>query len=194
MSTGKETALSAGTCSLGTNSSSGSGPGGGAGEAAGEDAGLGASWGAAAAGATPEPDVARSASSTSDTLRISMLSFPSILRLRVAGDAEAHVGPCLRGVVTVAQPQLRDRALQIARAQDDVQLSRGRVQRIALERAVGGRDGIDVLHPLRHVAPEVEEAECVGRKATDGRRDGMTVVVSLQDEGHQSARRLVGVV
>src|SRR6186713_2714803 len=107
MSTGKVTALSAGTCSLGTNSRSGSLPGrAGAGEgdaaAAGGAAGGGADCAAAAgSGRATEPARPPSATRPSDVRTIVFSLIGLALLLRVTRDAEADVRPRLGPVVAV---------------------------------------------------------------------------------------------
>ena len=138
MSTGKATMLSASTFSWGTNSSRGSGVRGLAGRPVRparrrrRSAGL---LGAQQAGSA-EPALAsvssRAASVISETARHSC-SF--MYSLRVAGDAKADVGAGLRSVVAVAEPQLADRALQEARAEDHVQVAARGSDRVALDAA-----------------------------------------------------------
>src|SRR5688572_22066128 len=160
MSTGKATALSAGTCSFGTNSSSGSLPAGAAGGADGDPAG-GGTWGAAAAPPRPGPArPSRAAASDTRTSDFSLIAW--LLLLRVARDTETHVRPRLGRVVAIAQAQLGHRAVQVARSHDHVQLALGRAGRVALHGRVRGRDRIHVVHPLGHVAAEVVEPELVG--------------------------------
>src|SRR5262245_46502963 len=160
MSTGNETAVSAGTWSLGTNSSRGSLPGAGVGGGEGDSLG-GAAWGAAAASLSgPGPARPSRARPASDTRTMdfmsSLLPLLHLRRRRVAGDPESHVRPRLGPVVAVAEAQLGHRAVQVARAHDDVQLAFRRAGGVTGRGGLRGGDGIDVVPPLRDVAPQVE--------------------------------------
>src|SRR5262245_49909997 len=128
MSTGKATASSALTFSVGTKSwmsPAGAGVAAGLGEGVGEGDGLGAGGvapGACGVEASPAAPDAMAAASVSSSVRISPLIISS-RSLRVARDPEAHVRPRLLAVVAVAQPQLRDRPVQEARAADHMVLA-----------------------------------------------------------------------
>src|SRR5262245_47625614 len=122
MSTGKATTLSAFSFSRGTNSWSGSGGVVAGGVAAGADAEGGgvSSVGAWSGRAGAEPALARSAA-VSRTRETRLIAFP--FSFCIAGDAKAHVGPRLRRVVAVGEPELAHRAVEEARAEDDVEVA-----------------------------------------------------------------------
>src|SRR5690606_39665297 len=99
-----------------------------------------------------------------------------IRSLQVTRDTESEIVSRRAAVVAKRHPELGIRRAPPARSSDDAERPAFRPERI--DRLLRGRldgDLLVILHPLGHVAADVEEPERVGREASDGRRDVVSV-------------------